>query len=223
MRNGLNGFASKSPMPRCRKLSRVIAWFAVAVLFAACQTNYQPKPKGFNRLLLPDHTCRLSPDTLPYRFEYSTHARFLRDTSWIREKHWVEIYYPDLQATIHVTYKSVNHSEKLLREFLQDSYVLTAKHQIKAYAIDESLVKTPSGKTAVIAELEGEVPSQFQFTVTDSLENFLRGAVYFNVRVQNDSLKPAIEFMKRDAMQLINTLSRNTPKTGQAKARPVPR
>jgi gliding motility-associated lipoprotein GldD len=85
--------------------------------------------------------------------------------------------------------------------------VLTAKHQIKAYAIDETIVRTPGGKTAIIAELEGEVPSQFQFTMTDSTENFLRAAVYFNVKVQNDSLRPAIEYLKRDAMQMINTLA----------------
>lgn len=179
---------------------------ALAGLAMQCTRNFQPKPKGYNRLVLPEPAYILSPDTLPYRFEYSRHARFLRDTSWIREKHWVEIYYPSLQATIHVTYKRVNHSEKLLREYLQDAYVLTAKHQIKAYAIDETIVRTPSGKTAIIAELEGEVPSQFQFTLTDSTMNFLRGAVYFNVRVQNDSLQPAIEFLKKDAMHLINTL-----------------
>lgn len=176
------------------------------MLTIACSTQYQPKPKGYNRLVLPEHSYLLSPDTLPYQFEYSRHARFQRDTSWIRDKHWVEIYYPGLQATIHVTYKSVNNSEKLLREYLNDAYVLTSKHQIKAYAIDETIVKTPRGKTAIIAELDGEVPSQFQFTLTDSTNNFLRGAVYFNVSVQNDSLKPAIEFLKRDAMQLINTL-----------------
>ncbi len=172
-----------------------------------CTRNYQPKPRGYNRLVLPEHSYTLSPDTLPYQFAYSRHARLLRDTSWIRDRHWVEIYYPDLQATIHVTYKSINHSEKLLREFLQDAYILTAKHQVKAYAIDESIVRTPGGKTAVIAELEGEVPSQFQFTITDSTENFLRAAVYFNVKVHNDSLAPAIEYMKRDAMELINTLA----------------
>lgn len=184
----------------------LVLMLLVAGLAMQCTKNYQPKPKGYNRLVLPEPAYILSPDTLPYRFEYSRHARLLRDTSWIREKHWVEIYYPSLQATIHVTYKRVNHSEKLLREYLQDAYVLTAKHQIKAYAIDETIVRTPSGKTAIIAELEGEVPSQFQFTLTDSTMNFLRGAVYFNVRVQNDSLQPAIEFVKKDAMHLINTL-----------------
>jgi gliding motility-associated lipoprotein GldD len=58
----------------------------------------------------------------------------------------------------------------------------------------------------VIAELEGDVPSQFQFTVTDSAKNFLRGALYFNTKVANDSLAPAIEYMKMDMMHLINTL-----------------
>ncbi len=130
----------------------------------------------------------------------------MKDTSRVHDKNWVEIYYPELRATIHVTYKKVNHDEKLLREYLKDAYVLTSKHQIKAYAIDETIVRTPSGKTAVVAELEGEVPSQFQFTMTDSTQNFLRGAVYFNIKVQNDSLQPAIEYMKKDALHLINTL-----------------
>jgi len=181
----------------------------VLLLLGSCRKSYQPKPHGYNRLILPEPAYVLSPDTLPYQFEYSRHARLYRDTSWIRDKHWVEIHYPQLNATIHVTYKSVSKSEKLLREYLQDAYVLTAKHQIKAYAIDETIVRTPSGKTAVIAELEGEVPSQFQFTMTDSTEHFLRAAVYFNVAVQNDSLRPAIEYLKRDAMQLINTLTWN--------------
>ena len=70
---------------------------------------------------------------------------------------------------------------------------------------------TPSGKTAVIAELEGEVPSQFHFTMTDSAKHFLRGALYFNTQVQNDSLAPAIEYMKRDMMHIINTLEWNSP------------
>lgn len=179
---------------------------ALCAFMAGCTRDYQPKPKGYNRLILPEPAYQLSPDTLPYQFEYSTHAKFLRDTSWVSDKHWVEIYYPELKATIHVTYKRVNRNQKLLKEFLDDAYVLTAKHQIKAYAIDESIVKTPDGKTAVIAELDGEVPSQFQFTMTDSSRHFIRGALYFNVRVQNDSLQPAIEYMKKDVMHLVNTL-----------------
>ncbi len=177
----------------------------IFILLSSCQQEYLPKPLGYNRLILPEHEYISLPDTLPYTFEYSRHAVLLADTSRIRENFWIEIYYPELKSNVHITYKAVR-NPKLLKEFLDDSYTLTAKHQIKAYAINEVITKTPSGKTAVIAELEGEVPSQFQFTITDSSQNFLRGALYFNTKVANDSLAPAIEYMKKDIMQMINTL-----------------
>jgi gliding motility-associated lipoprotein GldD len=189
---------------------RVVAFLFLLIttgLATSCSRgDYQPKPKGYNRILLPDTGYIALPDTLPYLFEYSKYAKLMKDTSWIREKHWVEIYYPTLKANIHITYKKLMNSEQLLKEFLNDSYVLTAKHQIKANAINETIVTTEAGKVAVIAEIEGEVPSQFQFTMTDSTKNFLRGALYFNTQVQNDSLKPAIDFMKKEMMHIVNTL-----------------
>ncbi len=157
-------------------------------------------------MVLPKTEYQPLPDTLPYQFEYSAYAKLLRDTSWINERHWVEIYYPELKANIHITYKQLHGKEAVLKELLNDAYNLTAKQQIKANAIDEVIVQTPFGKTAVIAEIAGEVPSQFQFTITDSTKNFLRGALYFNTRVQNDSLSPAIDFMKKETLHLINTL-----------------
>jgi len=172
---------------------------------ASCRKDYQPKPPGYNRLVLPDTSYRDSPDSLPYRFSYSAHAHLLDDTSWISERHWVEIYYPELKANIHLTYKRIRNLDDL-KEYVNDAYVLTSKHQIKASAIDEVVITTPSGKKAVIAEVSGEVPSQFQFTITDSTRHFLRGAVYFFTKVNNDSLAPAIEYVKRDALHLINTL-----------------
>ncbi len=181
-------------------------FFLIIFFLVSCSRDYQPKPKGYNRLTLPTLQYQMSPDSLPYQFEYSTHARLLRDSSWFSEKHWVEIYYPELKANIHITYKKLNNREDFLKELLDDSYNLTSKQQIKASGIDELITVTPSGKTAVIAEISGEVPSQFQFTMTDSSRNFLRGALYFNTRVQNDSLAPAIDFMKKETLHFINTL-----------------
>lgn len=189
----------------------LLIWPVMLVFSAACEPDYLPKPVGYNRLELPPHAYRSLPDTLPYTFEYSTHAQLLTDTSVIHERFWIEIYYPHIKSDIHITYKALNGNKQLLREFLDDAYKLTAKHQIKAYAINEAVTTTPSGMTAVISEIQGEVPSQLQFTVTDSTMNFLRGALYFNTKVQNDSLAPAIEYMKRDMMHIINTLEWNSP------------
>lgn len=179
------------------------------IALCSCQQDYLPKPLGYNRLILPEPAYHSLPDTLPYTFKYSRHAKLLADTSWISERFWIEIYYPEIKANVHVTFKKLQNNEQLLKEFMNDAYTLTAKHQIKAYAIDETIVKTPSGKTAIIAELDGEVPSQMQFTITDSTKNFLRGALYFNTKVNNDSLRPAIEYMKKDIMHMINTFDWN--------------
>lgn len=179
---------------------------SIGLFLCSCERDYLPKPLGYNRIALPAEEYISLPDTLPYFFEYSKHAKLLKDTSWIRERFWVEIYYPTLKANIHVTYKEIKNDEKLLREYLNDAYTLTAKHQLKANAIDEVIIKTPKGNTAVIAELQGEVPSQFQFTITDSTKNFMRGALYFNTQINNDSLQPSIEFMKKEIMHLINTM-----------------
>jgi gliding motility-associated lipoprotein GldD len=188
------------------KISAALWVLAFLWTMAACSKDYLPKPLGYNRLELPEPAYHSLPDSLPYTFEYSRHANLLRDTSRISEKFWIEIYYPFIKANVHITYKRIHNNEQLLKEFLDDSYTLTAKHQIKAYAINEIITQTPSGKTAVIAELEGEVPSQFQFTMTDSVRNFVRGALYFDTKVSNDSLAPAIEYMKKDIMHLINSL-----------------
>ncbi len=186
----------------------------LSCLMFSCERSYVPKPIGYNRLDLPEPAYHAMPDTLPYWFEYSRHAKILKDTSFISDREWIEVYYPLMKATVHITYKPVNDNLELLKEYVDDSYRLTAKHQIKAYAIDEILVSTPSGKTAVIEEIEGEVPSQFQFTVTDSTRHFLRGALYFNTKVQNDSLAPAIEYVKKDIMHMINTLEWSSERRG---------
>ncbi|MFY8036126.1 MAG: gliding motility lipoprotein GldD, partial [Cyclobacteriaceae bacterium] len=85
-------------------LSAFIVLALISGLAISCTTHYQPKPKGYNRLILPEAKYQSLPDSLPYQFEYSTSAKLLRDTSWINEKHWVEIYYPTLKANIHITF-----------------------------------------------------------------------------------------------------------------------
>lgn len=176
-------------------------------LLVACRENqYVPKPKGFNRIDLPQHQYQLIENSYPYQFEYSQHAQIKPDTSWMAEPHWIHLVYEDLGADVQLTYKDLNSDQQKLRELLEDSYKLTGKHQIKAYAIEESIVTTPKGHTAVVAELSGEVPSQFQFFSTDSTRHFLRGALYFPTATKNDSLQPIIDFIKVDIIHLLNTL-----------------
>ena len=190
-------------------MAKPILWIFLLVSLMACKRDYMPKPKGYNRIVLPKHEYLPMPDTLPYLFEYSKYAKLYPDTSWISEPYWLDLYYPEMDATISITYKPVKKSHKLLEEYLQTAWKLTSKHQIKAYAIDEHIFQTKLGKTAVLAKLSGEVPSQYQFYSTDSTNHFIRGALYFKTATKNDSLAPVIDFMRVDILHMLNTLRWN--------------
>ena len=187
-------------------LKKLFFWGCSALLLMSCSEEYNPKPKGYNRIELAKHEYKILEENHPYSFEYSTAATILKDSSWLAEPHWLDIYYPSNRCNIQITYKKFGEKKKDFDALIDDAHKLTNKHNVRAYSIDESIVKTPNGYYAAIFELSGEVPSQFQFYVTDSSKHFLRGALYFRTAIKNDSLAPVIEYMKIDAMKIINTL-----------------
>ncbi|MEX2593170.1 MAG: gliding motility lipoprotein GldD [Anditalea sp.] len=181
-------------------------YFLPLVLLFACGDDYLPKPKGYNRIDIPEHAFTSLERDLPYQFEHSKYSQIEPDSFNLDEKTWINLHYKELGARVHLTYKPILGKEENLKAYLDDAMSLTAKHQVKAYGIEEGVVKTKNGYTGMVAELSGQVPTQFQFFVTDSTQNFLRGALYFHTAVKNDSLAPIIEYIKVDMMHLINTL-----------------
>ncbi len=179
---------------------------AFALLSARCSEDYVPKPRGFNRIDLPESQYQTLPDTLPYRFDYSEYAALSRDSFHLAGPYWINLNYPDFEALIQITYKNLKDPANDISLLLEDAYELSARHNIKAYSIEESIISLPNGQNASVIELDGEVPSQFQFFTTDTTKHFLRGALYFNVANKNDSLAPIIEFIKTDVVQMLNTL-----------------
>jgi gliding motility-associated lipoprotein GldD len=201
---------------------KLFVLIAQILLFADCSGDYVPKPKGYNRIELPLHEYVGTPDSLPYSFEASTMARITRDSSWIamnnirkrirpdselrNEKFWIDLLYDTLGANIEITYKEIHGREDLLKEYFNDAYRLTSEHQVKAWSINESIIITSRGYAVSFSELKGEVPSQIQFVTTDSVQHFLRGALYFRTATRNDSLAPVINYLKEDILHLLNTL-----------------
>ncbi len=184
--------------------------YVLALLVVACgpsnSDNYAPKPKGFPRFDLPPASYVTLPPNYPYQFEYNKVARILPDSFARSEPHWIFISYPAWHASVQLTYKAIQHDPTRLKAMLDDAYKLVAKHNVKADAIEERQLKLPSGLTANVLELSGEVPSQLQFITTDTTTHFLRGAVYFNTATENDSLAPVITYIKQDVLHLLKTL-----------------
>ncbi len=172
----------------------------------ACESNWLPKPPGYNRIELPRHEYQRLEQGYPYQLDFSVHSRVEADSFNLEETEWINLNYKKFGAKVHLTYKKIDQSTDF-KTLSNDAFNLTAKHQIKAYGIEEAILLTPNGYSAVVAELTGEVPTQFQFFITDSTSNFLRGAVYFNSALKNDSLAPIIEYIKIDMAHLINSVN----------------
>jgi gliding motility-associated lipoprotein GldD len=175
-------------------------------LFASCDQNYLPKPQGYNRIDLPLHQFVKLTEGYPYTLEYSESSQVEKDSFNLNEDTWINLNYTDFGAKVHLTYKKIDGKNVDFKALSEDAFRLTAKHQKKAYGIEEAILVTPQGYSGVVAELEGEVPTQFQFFVTDSTNHFLRGALYFNTAMKNDSLAPVIEYIKVDMAHLMNSV-----------------
>ena len=191
---------------RIKESILITSIFSLLLLACGGEEAYLPKPKGYHRIELPKHSYIALDSTLPYTFEYSKYAKVLPDESFMTEPYWIEILYPDFEAKLTITYKEVKNNFDSLVELSNDSHRLTTKHNVKATSIEDYVTVTPQGITAVVFELEGDVPSQFQYYATDSTENFFRAALYFPTATKNDSLKPVIEYVKVDMMHMLNTL-----------------
>ncbi|EKB49768.1 gliding motility lipoprotein GldD [Cecembia lonarensis] len=179
---------------------------SIMFIFAGCSEDYLPKPMGYNRIDLPERAFISLENGRPYTFEHSVHALVEVDSFNLQETAWINLNYKGMGGKVHFTYLELDTQGKDIKTVVNDAINLTAKHQIKAYGIEESVLLTPQGYTGVVAELTGEVPTQFQFFVTDSTRNFLRGALYFETAMKNDSLAPVIEYIKVDMAHLMNTL-----------------
>lgn len=175
------------------------------LILSACEEIYLPKPKGYNRIDLPENVYQALPDTFPYEFEYSAFAQLSGDSNVNADRYWANLYYPGFEALLQITYKDLRTKDNQAGTLLNEAFELAMKHDIKAYGIEETLVAMPRGQVASLTQLEGEVPTQLQFFTSDSSRHFFRGALYFNTATKNDSLQPIINFIKKDVLQMLNS------------------
>jgi gliding motility-associated lipoprotein GldD len=187
---------------------RFVFFFSVLVLLgAACSSEYTPKPRGYFRIALPEKKYTLLDSVLPYSFEYPTYARITNDPHSPQETTWINLEMPVFKGRIHISYKPLSDS-KSLNQYAEDSRTLAYKHIAKASAIDQIAINDPTRKVyGLVYEIKGMgAASPYQFYLTDSVKNFIRGSLYFDVSPNNDSLAPVITFVQKDIQRIIETL-----------------
>lgn len=177
--------------------------FILLLLFVAilnsCGNDSLPKPKPYLKLQYPEISYLKIQTNCPYYFEVSPIA-----TLNFKDNCWATIVYPNLKATVYITYRAVDNN---LDEILMETEKLTYEHTIKADAI--SLIPYENFEKRVFAKLsnvEGNVASNIQFMATDSLNHVLAGALYFYTKPNYDSILPAIKYIEKDIIHLVETI-----------------
>jgi gliding motility-associated lipoprotein GldD len=184
------------------KIGFILLMLSIGLL--SCNDNYQPKPRGYFRIALPaqEYTLFTHP-SYPFSFMMSTNA-IITKPRINPERYWINITYPKFNAKIHISYKHIDHNLDVL---LNDMHKMMTRHIPKANAINEQVYLNQDEQVYGMAyDIQGsEAASPYQFYLTDSTTNFVRGALYFEFTPNNDSLKPIINFLEKDMRELINS------------------
>ena len=86
-----------------------------------------------------------------------------------------------------------------------DAFTLTNKNNVVSSSINDSLIHTANGISGVFFKVGGNAATAKQFFLSDTNRNFIRGALYFDVTPNADSLKPVQDFLQADMDHIINT------------------
>ncbi len=173
-----------------------------------------PKPRAYPRVIYPEKAYKPFHETYcGFTFDQPLYATIEHDTTFFNEKAkdncWFNITVKQLNAKIYCSYSPI-HSRKDFDELVKDSYEMTNKHNVKASFIEEFQVDRKADHVhGVVFNVEGPAASSYQFFLTDSIKNFVRGALYFNTEARPDSLAPVVEFMREDLDRLVETLKWN--------------
>ncbi|MCF6350971.1 MAG: gliding motility lipoprotein GldD [Flavobacteriaceae bacterium] len=165
----------------------------------SCKKETLPKPSGYLRLIHKKVNYQNIKTDCPFKFEIPINAKIL-----VNKKCWLKIKYPNLKATIDITYRPIKNN---LRELLLESEKLTIKHAIKAAKISHSPLFENYDDLVFgrVSDVIGNAASPLQFYITDSIKHFITGAVYFNVQPNYDSIYPSIKYLEKDIKHLIET------------------
>lgn len=181
----------------------------LAILFIiSCNSNFTPKPRGYYKTSFPAHEYQaFDQPGYPYQFEFPKYATIIKDTSFFEDKPenpwWINIDFPRFNSRIYISYKSLVDND--FDKMVSDAYNLTYKHSLKASFIEDSLFRTVNKVSGVMFKVGGNAATASQFFLTDSVDHFLRGALYFDAPPNEDSLKPVNDFLVEDLKHLINS------------------
>ncbi len=176
-----------------------LAVIPLGLLLLSCAEDPRPKPTGELRLEYPAPQYLSFSSPCNFEFEYSDLAR----VTPAKNPCWYYIEYPGMKAKLFLTYFPIKNDFDL---HVRESEKMVYEHTVKASAIDTKSFAYPERRVfGNFYELKGPTASNIQFFVTDSTRHYVTANLYFNSRPRPDSLAPAVDYIKKDLLHLIET------------------
>lgn len=178
------------------------------LIISSCGDDPIPKPKAFLRLEYPEPQYFKTSTELPFTFEKNSLATGITNKrlEGTKESYGLNINYSKLKGTIYLTYKKIKYRDDLVR-YLRDAQNFTQEHTKKADEITEQIFEDEKRKVyGMFYEIGGNAASQSQFYITDSLNHFLIGSLYFYAKPNYDSILPAAAYLKKDIKKIMETV-----------------
>lgn len=193
-----------------RKFSWLPILTGLVFMCMSCGGNYSPKPRGHFRIDLPEKEYVRFDSAYPYSFDLPVYSTLIPDTGQFAEPWWADVKFPRFRGTLHLSYKPIGERSDLVA-YMEDARTFVHHHIPKATGIREEILGIPENNVfGIFYEIRGrEAASPIQFFVTDSTSHFMRGALYFMVTPNNDSLAPVIRFLEQDIRHMIQSLEWN--------------
>ena len=181
------------------KLKHYLLTLLITPVFMSCGEDPVPKPKAMLRLEYPAQAYRSMQSDCPFTFDYNRMA--VPDFS---DGCNIVLDYKPMKGSVYLTYKPV---EGDLRELLADAQKLSYEHVVKADNIlEQPYVNEQDRVFGMFYEVKGDAASQSQFYVTDSLNHFVTGSLYFYAKPNYDSIFPAAIYLQKDIRRIVETL-----------------
>lgn len=160
-----------------------------------------PRPQAYPRIADPGQSYSAI-DGIPVRFETNTSAVVSMPKS-----HWIDISYPSLNATLHISLTPADTSEI-------DNIIANRIQRIRLNLADRSTVEnteinSPQFRSVIFRSPDSR-STPLQFIATDDSAWVVSGVAFFDRIAPDapvDSLSPAISYINRDLTRALSNLS----------------
>jgi len=175
------------------------------VLVACGEDTPIPKPPTYLRLQLPEHSYR---QVESCGFSYKLAKEYTASPEQMGQNGdcALEIDLGRLNGKLYLFYYPLRASDTLSK-FINFSNDKVDDHKLKATSINDEKILRPKDRVfGTFFELQGDVATNFQFYLTDSISHFVRAELLLNARPNYDSLRPSLDYLKTDLKKMVNTL-----------------